>query len=55
MTIDWEEYKHTTRVLLAFWDLSPANKETILLLIDGLKYRKTPECGNTPGPNENKS
>lgn len=37
--MSWEEYQKITRVLLDFYSLSPDDKETIFLLMDGLKYR----------------
>lgn len=37
----YEEWRDMTATLLKFWDLSPESKEAVLLMIDGLKYRKS--------------
>lgn len=39
--INWDEYCSLTKVLLDFWSLPDNSKEQILLMIDGLKFRRT--------------
>ncbi len=36
----YEEWRYMTRTVLNFYSLTESEKEQILLMIDGLKYRK---------------
>lgn len=38
--MSWEEYRRLTRILLAFYALEPMDRQTILLMMDGMKYRE---------------
>lgn len=40
--ISYEEWLALTNLMLTFSGLTPAQKETMLLMIDGMKYRR--EC-----------
>lgn len=36
----WENFERNAKTVLAFDDLSPEKKEVIMLMIDGLKFRR---------------
>lgn len=35
----YEEWQGTTRLMLDFYSLAPAQREQVMLIMDGLKYR----------------
>lgn len=41
--MSYEEWQKMTRLMLDFYALSPENKERIMLMIDGLRFRTRQE------------